>query len=64
MSEAIVGINQVGTVRAVFCIDSPKDEKEAAKEAGEWLRVGRTVKRCSDKHAFSLLDKPWVEETT
>lgn len=62
MSDAIVGINKAGIVRAIFTIDSKRDEREATKLAGEWLRDGRTVKRCSEEHAFQLLDKPWVDE--
>jgi hypothetical protein len=61
MSEAIVGINSEGMVRAVFAIDKPKDEKEATKLAGEWLRLGRTVKRCGEQHAFDVLGKEWKE---
>ena len=62
MSEAIVGINQDGEVRAVFTIDSKCEEREATKLASEWLRMGRTVKRCCEEHAFPLLGKPWVDE--
>lgn len=61
MSEAIVGINSEGKVRAVFAIDQPKDEKEAAKIAGEWLRMGRTVKRCAAKYAFEIAGEEWKE---
>jgi hypothetical protein len=61
MSEVIVGINKAGIVRAVFAIDTKKNEKEAERLAGKWLKSGRTVKRCDEKHAFPLLDKPWVE---
>ena len=59
--EAVVAIGRDGTVRAVFAIDSKADERDALCIVGDWLRNGRTVKRCSEAHAFSLVGKPWVE---
>jgi len=61
MTEAIVGINQDGVVRAMFCIDTPGDEREAADTAARWLREGRTVKRCSDTHAAEVFGEQWRE---
>ena len=61
MTEAIVGINQAGEVRAVLCIDTPKDERDAAKTAARWLREGRTVKRCAEAHAAEVMGKQWHE---
>ena len=62
MTEAIVGINSAGEVRAVFfCIDTPKDERDAAKTAARWLREGRTVRRCSEAHAAEVMGKQWHE---
>ena len=61
MGEAIIGIRQDGEVRAVFAIDGRSDEREATTLASQWLREGRTVKRCSQEHAFSVMGRQWEE---
>ena len=59
--EAIVGVREDGSVRAIFCIDSPEDVKEAVKTALRWENEGRTVKRCSQEHARAAVGRQWLE---
>ena len=61
MEEAIVGINAAGEVRALFYIFMAEDEHDAAEMAAQWLRDGRTVKRCSAAHARKVIGKLWQE---
>jgi len=60
--EAIVGIREDGQVRAVWCIDTPADEKKIPKVKKEWKALGRTIKRRSQRHAFALGGLQWMEE--
>jgi hypothetical protein len=61
MKEAIVGIRNDGEVRAVFNIDCPRDEREASSAASQWLKEGRTVRRCSQEHAKTVIGKQWKD---
>lgn len=58
---ALVGVRADGSVRAVFCVDSKRDEKEAVSTALSWESQGRIVKRCSQTHAFAVKDQ-WIDE--
>lgn len=51
---ALVGVRADGSVRAIFCVDAARDEKEAASTVLRWENEGRTVKKCSQAHAFAV----------
>ena len=59
--EAIVGIKMDGDVKFCYSIDYPMDEREACSLAGQWLKEGLTVKRCSQDHARQVVGKRWED---